>query len=60
MPLSTIVRLLVAGFLGGIANTMACGASLFTFPAQLFAGLPPIVVNASNAVAVTSGNATRF
>jgi uncharacterized protein len=56
MTLEIIVLLLVAGFLGGIANTMAGGASLFTFPALLFAGLPPIVANASNALAVTSSN----
>jgi uncharacterized protein len=60
MPVSIILLLLVAGFLGGIANTMAGGASLFTFPALLFAGLPPIVANASNAMAVTSGNAAGF
>jgi uncharacterized protein len=60
MTLATITLLLIAGFLGGIANTMAGGASLFTFPALLFAGLPPIVANASNAMAVTSGNAAGF
>ncbi len=60
MSLPTIILLLTAGFLGGIANTMAGGASLFTFPALLFAGLPPIVANASNAMAVTSGNAAGF
>jgi uncharacterized protein len=52
----TIIVLLIAGFFGGIANTMAGGASLFTFPALLFAGLPPIVANASNALAVTISN----
>jgi uncharacterized membrane protein YfcA len=56
MSMQIILLLLSAGFLGGIANTMAGGASLFTFPALLFAGLPPIVANASNALAVTSSN----
>jgi uncharacterized protein len=60
MTVSTIILLLVAGFLGGIANSMAGGASLFTFPALLFAGLPPIVANASNAMAVTSSNGVGF
>lgn len=60
MTMSTILLLLAAGFLGGIANTMAGGASLFTFPALLFAGLPPITANACNAMAVTSGNAAGF
>jgi uncharacterized protein len=56
MTFEIIFLLVGAGFLGGIANTMAGGASLFTFPALLFAGLPPIVANASNALAVTSSN----
>ena len=56
----TLILLLVAGFLGGVANSMAGGASLFTFPALLVAGLPPIVANASNAMAVTSSNGVGF
>jgi uncharacterized protein len=60
MTIITILLLLAAGFLGGIANSMAGGASLFTFPALLAAGLPPIIANASNAVAVTSSNAVGF
>jgi hypothetical protein len=35
---------------------MVGGASLITFPALLAAGLPPIVANASNTVALTPGN----
>src|SRR5260370_41854843 len=45
-----------AGLLGGIANAVAGGATLITFPAMLAAGLPPIIANASNAVAVTPGH----
>src|SRR5215813_9636778 len=45
-----------AGLAGGIANAMAGGATLITFPAMLASGLPPIVANASNAVAVTPGH----
>jgi len=45
-----------AGLAGGIANAMAGGATLITFPAMLAGGLPPIVANASNAVAVTPGH----
>ena len=60
MAIPTIILLISAGFLGGIANSMAGGASLFTFPALLFAGLPPITANASNALAVTSSNAVGF
>ncbi len=55
-----LILLLGAGFLGGIANSMAGGASLFTFPALLLVGLPPITANASNAMAVTSSNGVGF
>ena len=57
MPTLHITLLLIAaGFLGGIANSMAGGASLLTFPAMLAAGLPPITANASNTFAVVFGN----
>src|SRR5215470_16456459 len=45
-----------AGLAGGVANAMAGGATLFTFPAMIASGLLPIVANASNAVAVTPGH----
>lgn len=45
-----------AGLAGGLMNAVAGGATLITFPAMLAAGLPPIVANASNAVAVTPGH----
>ena len=45
-----------AGLAGGIANALAGGATLITFPAMIASGLPPIVANASNAVAVTPGH----
>lgn len=53
----TIAALLfVAGLLGGIISAIAGGGSLVTFPALLAAGLPPIVANASNAIAVIPGS----
>jgi uncharacterized membrane protein YfcA len=45
-----------AGLAGGIVTAIVGGASLITFPALLAAGLPPIVANASNTVAMTPGN----
>lgn len=45
-----------AGLAGGIVTAVVGGASLITFPALLAAGLPPIVANASNAVALMPGN----
>ena len=51
-----VIILLMAGFFGGLANSLAGGASLFTFPAFLAVGLNPIVANASNAFALLPGN----
>jgi hypothetical protein len=45
-----------AGLVGGVVTAIVGGASLITFPALLAAGLPAIVANASNAVALTPGN----
>jgi uncharacterized membrane protein YfcA len=48
--------LIVAGIAGGIVNALAGGATLITFPAMLAAGLPPVIANASNAVAISPGH----
>jgi uncharacterized protein len=56
MTVETVLLLLVAGFAGGMANAMAGGASLITFPAMMAGGLAPIPANASNTVAVVFGN----
>lgn len=56
MTVETVLMLLVAGLLGGMANAMAGGATLVTFPAMMAAGLPAISANASNTVAVVFGN----
>jgi uncharacterized membrane protein YfcA len=48
--------LFAAGLGGGIVTAMVGGASLITFPALLATGLPAIVANASNTVALTPGN----
>jgi uncharacterized membrane protein YfcA len=53
---SVALLLFGGGLVGGIANALAGGATLITFPVMLAAGLPPIVANASNAVAVTPGH----
>ena len=45
-----------AGLAGGIVTAIVGGASLITFPALLAAGLPAVVANASNTVALTPGN----
>lgn len=56
MTTHSYLILIAAGFLGGVANSMAGGASLVTFPAMMAAGLAPIPANASNTVALIFGN----
>jgi uncharacterized protein len=56
MTVETVFILLAAGVLGGLANSMAGGASLVTFPAMMAAGLAPIPANASNALGIIFGN----
>ncbi|KAF1068714.1 sulfite exporter TauE/SafE family protein [Variovorax sp.] len=48
--------LFAAGVVGGVVNAIAGGATLITFPAMLAASLPPVVANASNAVAISPGH----
>ena len=53
---ATAVMLVGTGVAGGVVTAVVGGSSLITFPALLAAGLPPIVANASNTVALTPGN----
>jgi uncharacterized protein len=50
-----ILFLFVAGFLGGIVNSIAGGGSFITFPALLFVGVPPVSANATNTFSSCSG-----
>ena len=47
--------LFIAGFLGGVINSIAGGGSFITFPALLFVGIPPVSANATNTFASCSG-----
>ncbi|WP_424859917.1 sulfite exporter TauE/SafE family protein [Tepidimonas sp. HKU77] len=47
--------LAVAAFAAGVLNAIAGGGSFLTFPALVFTGIPPIVANATSAVAVSPG-----
>ncbi len=47
--------LIVAAFLAGILNTIAGGGTFLTFPALVYAGIPPVAANATSAVAVFPG-----
>ena len=47
--------LAAAAFAAGVLNAIAGGGSFLTFPALVFTGLPPIVANATSAIAVSPG-----
>jgi uncharacterized protein len=49
------VFLALAGFAAGAINSLAGGGGFITFPALLFAGLPPVAANASGNIAVFPG-----
>lgn len=53
--LTDLVLLSAAGFVGGIANSLAGGGSFVTFPALLLVGVPPVSANATNTFASCSG-----
>ena len=49
--------LVIAAFGAGVLNAVAGGGSFLTFPALVFTGVPPIVANATSALAVSPGYA---
>ena len=51
----TPALLLTAAFLAGVLNAIAGGGSFLTLPALVFAGVPPIMANATSALAVSPG-----
>jgi uncharacterized membrane protein YfcA len=56
MEPSTALLLAASGLAAGLVNAIAGGGTFFTFSALLAAGLPPVVANATSAVAVTPAN----
>ena len=50
--------LFLAGLVGGTMNALAGGGSGITFAALVFAGMPPIIANATNTFAATFGYIT--
>jgi len=51
-----LLSLAGAAFAAGVVNSVAGGGSLLSFPAALAFGLPAVVANATNAVALTPGS----
>lgn len=50
-----ILLILAAAFGAGVLNTIAGGGTFLTFPALVFIGIPPVMANATSAVAVFPG-----
>ncbi len=55
MELFDLILIFAAALLAGVLNAIAGGGSFFSFPALLVAGVPPIVANATNALALWPG-----
>lgn len=56
LELGVTMMLFAAAVVAGGLNAVAGGASFFTFPALLLAGLPPLTANATNFVALMPSN----
>ncbi|MBA1147869.1 sulfite exporter TauE/SafE family protein [Ectothiorhodospiraceae bacterium WFHF3C12] len=52
---ATFALLICAAFMGGALNAVAGGGSFFTFPALVYAGVPPVAANASGTLALLPG-----
>jgi uncharacterized membrane protein YfcA len=50
-----LIFLFIAGFFGGVLNSIAGGGSFITFPALIFVGIAPIMANATNTFASCAG-----
>lgn len=50
-----VIFLFLAGFFGGVLNSIAGGGSFITFPALIFVGIPPVIANATNTFASCAG-----
>jgi uncharacterized membrane protein YfcA len=50
-----ILMVLAAAFCAGVLNTIAGGGTFLTFPALVYIGIPPVIANATSAVAVFPG-----
>lgn len=60
MDATQALILVAIGIFGGVWNAIAGGATLFTFPALMATGLPPLVANATNYLALLPSNAAAL
>ncbi len=52
---TALVGAALAGVAAGLVNALAGGGSLISFPALTALGLPPLIANLTNTVALTPG-----
>ncbi|MFD0915515.1 sulfite exporter TauE/SafE family protein [Pseudahrensia aquimaris] len=57
MELTTLAILFFVGIIAGVFNSIAGGATFISFPVLMASGLPPLVANATNFVALLPSNA---
>jgi len=55
MTILELCVLALAGFGAGVVNTIAGGGTFLTFPALVWAGVPPVAANANSAVSLFPG-----
>lgn len=53
--MADLILIAIAAFGAGVLNTLAGGGTFLTFPALVYVGVPPILANATSAVAVFPG-----
>ena len=53
--MTDLILIAFAAFAAGVLNTLAGGGTFLTFPALVYIGVPPILANATSAVAVFPG-----
>ncbi|MFY0598897.1 MAG: sulfite exporter TauE/SafE family protein [Cyclobacteriaceae bacterium] len=53
---SEVALLIGVGVIAGFLNVIAGGGSLLTLPVLIFMGLPPVIANASNRIAILFQN----
>lgn len=56
MSITDYIILILSGTVAGFINVVAGGGSLLTLPVMIFMGIPPVVANASNRVALLAQN----
>ncbi|APR84527.1 membrane protein, putative [Minicystis rosea] len=56
MSIAPVAALAAASVVAGLVNAVAGGGSLVSFPAAVAFGLPSLIANATNAVALTPGS----